>query len=404
MLSHKRQGFFVVVGAGILLLVIVLASLLHRQAPEPVEPPGQPGVFQATADQYAAMQIQTVGKLAGGSTVRATGVISVAEDRSTPVLPPLSGQITRVFVEAGQSVVRGQALFEIRSAERTQGADALVSAAAQRENARAQLAIAQANNQRQELIYKDGGGALRDYQQAQADLVAAQAAMRTANAAYSAAQNQLAIQGGTSGDIARIAKGGLVSNAIVRAPIGGIVASRSVSVGQYLNAGGETPSFVITNPATVWLVAQVTESDATRVRVGDQLSVTTPAAPGRTFVAQVNMVGAALDPNTHRLPVRAVIANPDGVLKPQMFASFAITSSDRAAPDNGLSVPAEAVIREGDSARVWVAQPGHRLVARNITIAEGPGDGTVRVTDGLRAGEQIVTKGAIFVNEAGIPG
>jgi len=161
---------------------------------------------------------------------------------------------------------------------------------------------------------------------------------------------------------------------------------------------------VIPDPASVWLVAQVAESDASRVRVGDQVTVTTPAAPGRHFTAQVRMVGSALDPNTHRLPVRAVIANPDGVLKPQMFASFAIAAPARAAPGTALVVPAEAVIREGDNARVWVAQPGRRLVARNVAVAEGPGDGTIRITVGLRPGERIVTKGAIFVNEAGIPG
>ncbi|WP_163589751.1 efflux RND transporter periplasmic adaptor subunit, partial [Klebsiella pneumoniae] len=83
---------------------------------------GEPGIFQATPDQYATMEIRTVGTSAPGSTIRATGVISVDGDRSTPVLPPLTGQVTRIFVEAGQRVVRGQPLFEIRSTERIQGA------------------------------------------------------------------------------------------------------------------------------------------------------------------------------------------------------------------------------------------------------------------------------------------
>ncbi|MBN8809832.1 MULTISPECIES: efflux RND transporter periplasmic adaptor subunit [unclassified Sphingomonas] len=403
-LPRRRQIAYVLAGAAILLAAIVLASLLHRQDPDPAETPGEPGIFQATPDQYAAMEIRAVGTAADGATVRATGTISVDEDRSTPVLPPLTGQVTRVFVEAGQRVAHGQPLFEIRSTERAQGANSLVAAAAQRDTARAQLGIAQGNAQREELIYRNGGGALRDYQQAKSELVAAQAAMRTADAAYVVARNQIAIQGGTAGDIARIARGGLAGNAIVRAPIGGIVANRAISAGQYLGAASEGPALVITDPASVWLVAQVAESDASRVRVGDQVTVTTPAAPGRHFTAQVRMVGSALDPNTHRLPVRAVIANPDGVLKPQMFASFAIAAPARAAPGTALVVPAEAVIREGDNARVWVAQPGRRLVARNVAVAEGPGDGTIRITVGLRPGERIVTKGAIFVNEAGIPG
>ncbi len=403
-LSRRRQAVYVLAGAAVLAIVILLASLLYRRDPDPAETHGEPGIFQATPDQYAAMEIRTVGTSAPGSTIRATGVISVDGDRSTPVLPPLTGQVTRIFVEAGQRVVRGQPLFEIRSTERIQGANGLVAAAAQRETARAQLGIARENAQRQDLIYRNGGGALRDHEQAQSELVAAQATMRAADAAYTAARNQIAVQGGTSGDIARIARGGLAGNAIVRAPIGGVVASRSVSAGQYLGAASDGPALVITDPATVWLVAQVTESDAGRVHVGDRLTVTTPAAPGRSFTAQVRMVGSALDPSTHRLPVRAVIPNPDGVLKPQMFASFAIAAPAGAVPSTGLSVPAEAVIREGDSARVWVAQAGRRLVARSVTVAEGPGDGTIRIIGGLRPGERIVTRGAIFVNEAGIPG
>ncbi|WP_447407629.1 efflux RND transporter periplasmic adaptor subunit, partial [Clostridium perfringens] len=84
---------------------------------------------------------------------------------------------------------------------------------------------------------------------------------------------------------------------------------------------------------------QVAESDASDVHVGDAVTVTTPALPGRTFYATIDLVGAALDPQTHRLPVRASIANPDGALKPQMFASFAIRSRRQG---EAIRVPAAA--------------------------------------------------------------
>lgn len=406
-LPRKRQLMLVGCAAITLAVVVVLANAFHAQAPEPAEARGTPGVFVATPGQYAGFTIATVGAPvaagAGGRLVHATGIITANEDRSTPVLPPLTGQITQVFVQPGAHVVQGQPLAVIRSTERVQARDALVTAAAQRDMARSQLDIAQANARRQELVYRNGGGAQRDYQQAQNDLVTAQAAMKTAQAAYVAAQDQLRIQGGTSADLREIGGGGAL--ATVRAPIAGIVAARAAAVGQYLGSGTSTPLFVVTNEASVWLVAQVAESDARRVRVGDRLDVTTPSSPGRVFSAAVDMVGAGLDPVTHRLPVRAVIANPDGALKPQMFAEFTIRAVGGAgASATALTVPAEAVIREGAAARVWVALPGRRLVARDVAIAEGPDDQSVTILSGLKPGERIVTRGSIFVNEAGIPG
>jgi len=154
----------------------------------------------------------------------------------------------------------------------------------------------------------------------------------------------------------------------------------------------------ITDPARVWLIAQVSESESAAVHVGDAVDVTTPAYPGRVFRAVIDTVGAGLDPATHRLPVRAAIANPDGALKPQMFASFAISR-----PGQGpvIHVPAAAVIHEGDSARVWVLDANGLLIARNVRIGDEDG-GQVRILSGLAVGERIVTAGALFVNEAGL--
>jgi len=404
-LSRVRQMALVAVAAVALLLVVVISRLFHAQQPDPAEPPATQGVFQATPDQFAGLQIQTVKASPAASFVRATGIITTDDDHSTPVLPPLTGQITDVLVEAGQTVTRGQALAIVRSTERSQVRDTLVTASAQRDTARSQLQIARNNAHRQEMIFRNGGGAQRDYQQAQTDLIAAQATLRTAEAAYAAAEDQVRIQGGTPAELSRLGTSDGDALATIRAPISGVIASRAVSVGQFLTSNADTPIFVITDPATVWLVAQVTEADATHIHVNDTLDVTTPSSPGRVFSTKVSMVGAGLDPVTHRLPVRAVIDNPGGVLKPQMFANFVIRTvdADPQAPAV-ITVPAAAVIREGDDARVWIAEPGNRLVARPVQIADGPDEDSVIVTSGLKPGEQIVTRGALFVNEAGIPG
>jgi len=124
------------------------------------------------------------------------------------------------------------------------------------------------------------------------------------------------------------------------------------------------------------------------------------AFPDQLFKATLTMVGASVDPVTRRVPVRATIANPDHKLKPEMFASFSIiTSADSLAP----GVPEEAIVREGDEARVWVLRADNVLALREIRTGRNS-NGLVEVLAGLSAGERIVTRGSLFIDRAARPG
>lgn len=286
----------------------------------------------------------------------------------------------------------------VKSTEVVEARDALASASAQHDTSLSQLKLADANAARVGEIYRTAGGALKDYQQAKAEVAVAQGAERTAAAALAAARGRLAVYGMSGDDVRRFQRrpGAAATETTVRAPIGGVIAKRDVATGQFIDGRGSA-AFVITDPSAVWLIAQIAERDAARVHVGDAVEVTTPAWPGRRFDARVAQVGAAIDSTTHRLPVRATIANPDGALKPDMFANFAIRSTRPGAP--ALLIPASAVIYEGDTARVWVEGSRGALSPRLVTVAERDGD-QVQVVRGLAPGERLVTGGAIFVNEA----
>lgn len=385
---------------GIMLLWMLIARLTHHEPAPPAPTP--PGTFRPTAEQMAGLKIMRVGYGLSDRRTLASGAISVDGDRSTPVLMPYAGQVVRVLADAGQYVRAGQPLLLVKTSDFVDARNGLFSARAAYQNAQAQLATARRTAERQRLIYQTAGGAQKDYQQAQADLAAAQATARTTAAALGAARDKLAILGKSPREIGALEGVGEVSGihdqTTLHAPIAGLIAARDVSPGQYVSQGGDKPVMTITDPSQVWLVAQLAESDATAVHVGDAVTVTTPALPGRSFHATINLVGAALDPQTHRLPVRATIANPDGALKPEMFASFSIQRPQRGA---ALRVPAAAVIHEGDSARVWVMRKDGLLQARPV-VAGDEQDGQVVIVSGLRPGERIVTAGALFVNEAGI--
>ncbi|MES2065184.1 MAG: efflux RND transporter periplasmic adaptor subunit [Pseudomonadota bacterium] len=403
-LAPATQTRWLVVAAvcavGAVLLWFTVERLTHR---EPAAPqPTPPGTLRLTADQMAGLKTMRVGYSASDDRTLASGAITVDGDRSTPVLMPYAGQIVRVLADAGQYVRAGQPLLLVKTSDFVDARSGLFAARAAFQNAQAQLATATRNAERQRQIFETAGGAQKDYLQAQTDLVAAQATARTTAAALGAARDKLSILGKTSGEISRLESvsevSGIHDRTTLHAPIGGLIASRDVSAGQYVAQGGDKPVMTITDPSHVWLIAQIAESDANAVHVGDSVTVTTQALPGRSFHATIDLVGAALDPQTHRLPVRATIANPDGMLKPQMFASFSIQRPQRG---TALRIPAEAVIHEGETARVWVVRPDGLLQARTITAGDAQ-DGTIAVLAGLKPGERIVTAGALFVNEAGL--
>lgn len=400
-LAQYRLLGLALLGAGLVALIVIAAHWLTTPAPtETAAPP--PGTFKPTPEQMAGLGTERAGLTNAAEPVRANGMIAIDEDRSIPVLMPYSGQVVRVLVEAGQAVTRGEALLTIRTGDFVDARNGLFAAAATRATTASQLRVAEANAKRQEEIYKTAGGALRDYQQAQNDLTSARSAARSAEAALGAARDKLTILGKTPAEIDRLEHVGEVegihAETTLHAPISGIIAQRSVSAGQYVGAGGDKPIMTIADPAHLWLVAQLAESDAAQVHLGDEVEVTTPSVPGRTFHATIDNVAAALDPVTHRLAVRASLSVPGGLLKPQMFANFSIL---RPVARDALTVPAGAVIHEGDAARLWIVRPDGLLQSRLVRVGDAD-NGRVRIVAGLAPGERIVTSGALFVNEAAL--
>ncbi len=187
--------------------------------------------------------------------------------------------------------------------------------------------------------------------------------------------------------------------ATLSAPIAGVVVDRQVGPGQYLQAGGATPVFTIADPSSVWLLANVRETDAALVKPGQSVEVHVLAYPKRVFKARITYVAALLDSVTHRLPVRAEIDNRDGALKPEMFANFRILTGDAS---QSAAVPEAAVVYEGDAAHVWVVAGDGLLSYRAIRTGRS-NDGLIEVLDGLKAGERVVTKGGLFIDQVAVP-
>jgi cobalt-zinc-cadmium efflux system membrane fusion protein len=382
-----------VLAFALLVVPAVVKSMGRKPDAEPTPPPA--GTFRPTPEQWKALTFVKVGDQAFAPTLSTEGQIATDDDVTVQMTPPFSGRVLSVAVKAGDSVRKGQTLLTAEASEVAQAQSDFATATANLAAAKTQLATATANAERQQALLKIDGAATKDVQQSQSDLATAEATFRADGAALKAVQDRIAILNVGSSKLAS-AKTGV---ATLPSPISGVVTLRAVGPGQYLNStanGATTPIFTISDLSKVWLVANVREDDAGRLHVGQPIDMHVAAFPGRTFKARLDYVAPMIDPATRRLPVRAVIANPDGALKPAMFADFDIkTGADQTA----VAVPTAAVIYEGDQARVWVAQRGQSLGLREIKTGR-TSNGEVEVLSGLTPGDQVVVSGAIFIDRA----
>ena len=359
--------------------------------------PVPPGAFRPTPAQMASLKVVTVETMVFRGEERADGKIAINADKTTPVFSPYSGRVTQVMANLGDNVKQGTPLLAIAATEFAQGQNDLRAAMSALDTARSQLDLAQANEKRKHGLYDAKAGSLQDWLQSQTDLVTAENNLRAAETAVGLVKNRLRILDQSDTQIGALESAKTMNPvAQVVAPIGGTVIDRQVGLGQYVQANAPNPVYSIGDLSTVWLVANVREPDAPRMRRGAPVEVHVLALPERVFKARLTYVAPSVDPNTHRLTVRAEIPNQDGMLKPEMFATFSIsTGVESAAP----AVPEEAIIYEADTARVWVAKEDGTLALRQIQTGR-VSHGKVEAVAGLTAGEKVVTSGSLFIDRA----
>ena len=388
-----RLGFVFAGGA-------LLAALLHISlvASAGVAAQGlakKSDIVRVTNDQMHQLGIVKVELYPFRVQKLAIGQIAYNEDTSTAVLTPFPGRVTRLIAKIGDNVNRGDPLFEIDSPEVVQPQNDFIAAFSAMNKARSQLDLARIVEKRLKDLYEGKAAALKEYQQAQGQLVGAQNDMRSAEMSLEAARARLRIVGFTDAEVAALKEKGTVRRATpIPAPIDGTVIARKVGPGQYVRNDTGEALYVIADLSTMWLKAQVPEKEISSIRVGQDVEVKVSALPDRVLRARVTAINAATDATTRRVIVRSEIPNPEGALKSEMFASFKIATGD---DEPSPSVPVQAVIREGDHAVVWVEEEPMLFRRRKVTLGIEQ-EGRMQIREGLKAGELVAGRGAIFVD------
>jgi len=354
-----------------------------------------PNVVRVTDENLRQLNVVNVELRAFPLHKNAIGQIAFNEDASTVVQTPFSGRVTRVLAKIGDDIKRGDPLFEIDSPEVVQAQTDLIAALHSLDKAKSALFSAQRQAERQTRLIKDKATSQREVDQALNDQAAAESEFKTAEGTLTFARNRLrVIIGRDQAEVDRLESTRVVNPLItINSPIDGTVIARKVGPGQYVRADVADALYSIADLSTMWLKANVPEIDAPLIRIGQEIEVKVAALPNRIFRAHVIAIGAASDSTTRRVVVRSEVPNPDRVLKSEMFAIFKIAIGDS---EPSPSVPSSAVIWEGEKATVW-SEREPLLFERRVIKAGLEQDGRTEVRDGLQAGDRVIARGAIFV-------
>lgn len=386
----------VLIGAAIGLVAWELKSA-GVEATEPTSPEhsDHPADLVVVQDNdLSQISVEAVGTQTVRIDQEATGKIGFNADRLTPVFTPYAGRVVELLANKGDTVVAGKPLVVLESTEIVNAQNDLAAARSDLAKAKVELDAANTTNDRAKKLYAREAISAKDLQQAMADLARAQDDYRRTQATLALVESRLEFFGKNPEEIARL--GTQVDRRIVlKAPISGTVVDRRVGPGQYVKPDAPDPLFLISDLSTVWVLAAVYESDIAGVRVGAPVQVRVGAFPDRTFPAIISLISPTVDPTTRTVPVRCLVRNPGGLLKPDMFAMIKIgNASQQVVP----VVPASAVVSKGNQTVVFVEESSGHFRRRRVQVGREVG-GWVVITSGLQSGERVVTRGGLLLDE-----
>lgn len=358
-------------------LSIWLSTGFTREKPEaPARVPGitleGSGVsLAADAPQWQVLKLGVVAPATVRWTDPVPARVVIDETRASKVQVPLSGRATAVFVQFGQRVRQGDPLFSVLSPE-------IADLRAGKEKASLDLEVARADLDRVKALVATRALPAKEELAAEQRFKEAEVTLRIAGAKLDA----LRVSG--EGD----------NEFTVTAPRHGVVVEKNVLVGQSVAPDAASALMVVADLSSVWVVADLFESMATGIREGAAAQVTSPSIPDLSAEGRVEMVSAVVDPGRHTVPVRVRLANPDGALRPNVYARVRFATAAR----SGLvDVPATALITDGTHQYVYVQDDKGRFARREI-VAGPAQDGRVPVLSGLASGETIVAEGGVLLD------
>jgi cobalt-zinc-cadmium efflux system membrane fusion protein len=359
-------------------------SAVAAPAAIPTRPPASDADVEIvlSPDAVSRAGLKTASVTAGSMAMEVVvpGSVVANSYREVKVTPVAGGIVTRVHVELGASVRRGQPLATIFSKDLADAQTRYLSMAAmldadhkKLERTQALVAIGAASRQELEEVTAVHAGHETEVEAARQRLLLLGLAPDQVQSLRSPSQ--------------------VVSSITIPAPMDGVITGRTANLGQVVGMGQEL--FVVTDLSEVWAVGDLYEQDLRAVRVGSEAAITTPAYPGTTLRGRVAYIDPRVDTQTRTAKIRVALANPDGRLRLGMFVSMAFRTP---AGDRAVLVPKAAVQTLGDRQVVFVAARDEegKFIQRTVRLGPPMGE-SYAVVSGLSPGDTVVTEGSFLL-------
>lgn len=392
---------FTTVRACVLAVFTASAAACGGAAPEPAAEAAAPATDTVTltdeAIKNAGLTIETVKTTTRADRLTASGLIAVDDSRTARIGSLQEGLIVDTLAQVGDRVAARQLLARMHSHVLHDAWAGYRKALAESRRAERVLSFAVDAHERATRLLAAKAVSQQDVQRAEVERVSATEAVAVAKAEVQRSIEELEhvgvaihdepTQGASGPEIADETE----ERIPVRSPIGGVVLERLVTPGSTVVPGA--PLFVVSDLSSLWAVAEVDEAHLPRVKAGRPVDIQVAAYPGEHFTGTISYIADTVNPKTRRVTIRSTVANRDGRLKPEMFATMALGEGD---PRPVVVVPAAALQSVNGKISVFVAKAGGAFTLRPVETG-GEADGLVEIKSGLSEGERVAVNGSFVL-------
>ncbi len=377
----SKSGIRILVVIGLLITAFVFSSCQgsKTQPADASTAGGNPELFTIPADQASHVQVLTVQPTTLTRTLRLTGAVAYNNFRTTPVITQVGGPVSRIVVVPGQRIEKGKPMLYVASPDYSQLRSNYLKA-------KDAYSLADKGYTRAKDLYEHHAIAEQNLEQAESAEVQAGGDLAAAAAA-------LKVMGIADPDA--LIKAPPSFEVPVLAPISGEVVEQLVSAGQFIQPG-TTQCFTISDTSTVWVLVNIYQNDLPYVKSGDEVSIQTDAYPD-VFHGRISYVAAALDPTTRTLQARIETSNPGEKLKKDMYVTATVNAGTI---KDAIALPDSALLRDSENQPFVYAQvASNQFGRRAVTLGENLG-GQTQITSGVKAGDEVVGNGSLFLQFA----
>lgn len=350
--------------------------------PSTATPP--PGIVRLKPEMIAQAGIQVRPVLRGEfRTYRDfPGAVRPNENELAEIRALVRGRVVDVYADLGQEVKAGTLLALLNSSE-------LAMAQSSYLKAKARLHVAEQAFERAKFLLKEKVIGRGEFQRRQGEMISFRAEAREA-------RDRLQMLGMAEKDIRQMESDATIRSFVpILAPFAGRIIARNVTRGEVVDTTEKL--FVVADLSNVWVVANIPEKDISYIQHSAardrSVEILLSAYPHEVFRGTITYVGDVLDPATRTMKIRVEVPNPEGRLKPEMFASVRIYSEPE---PNVLTIPSTAALQDKGETVVFVQLDSQQFARRAVKLDSESGD-LLKVLDGLQEGDQVVVNGAFVL-------